>query len=158
MDSSHNADAAAAPSSGSAAGGMAAQLPSQGSGHTPRPAANGDSHASSGAAANQTATVASDGAPMPAQNSEEPSSALTSSPNGHENGSSSPKPKIRIKLKMSPKRSDEGPQGKSDGTSEAGAKDEEDWLCLKCINNNDHKRIRCWNCKGWKVSQFIFLL
>jgi hypothetical protein len=36
------------------------------------------------------------------------------------------------------------------GATETGAEDEEDWLCLKCINNNEANRIRCWNCKGWK--------
>ena len=82
-----------------------------------------------------------------------------------------PKPKIRIKLKLSPKRdspkdmkltNEDDSNGKS-STQETSApqsdnvdgEDEGDWLCLKCINNNESKRIRCWNCKGWRVS-FLF--
>ena len=87
----------------------------------------------------------------------------------------SPKPKIRIKLKLSPKRNlsedanlknDEDVNSKSSAQAisisqperEDDGEDEEDWLCLKCINNNESKRIRCWNCKGWKVRQFCLLV
>ena len=81
----------------------------------------------------------------------------------------SSKPKIRIKLKLSPKKEESqgsddknesidmkmfGVEGRAQPLSEGSDEDEEDWLCLKCINHNAPKRIRCWNCKGWKVRAF----
>ena len=77
--------------------------------------------------------------------------------------SASPKPKLRIKLKLSPKRGEAENGAESSGTARAEGdtapteeeEEEEDWLCLKCINHNAPKRIRCWNCKGWKVRHFL---
>lgn len=79
--------------------------------------------------------------------------------NDLEDGSAgvSPKPKIRIKLKVSPKRATSNMDDGASGATETGAEDEEDWLCLKCINNNEANRIRCWNCKGWKVNHILCL-
>ena len=87
----------------------------------------------------------------------------SSAPSNDDGHSASAKPKLRIKLKLSPKRrdakngSESAETARAEGdTAQTEEEEEEDWLCLKCINHNAPKRIRCWNCKGWKVRQFLF--
>jgi hypothetical protein len=84
-----------------------------------------------------------------------PSSDQPSDLNSDGSASVSPKHKIRIKLKLSSNGKTEGSSGlaeaKTDSDQAGEEVNEEDWLCLKCINNNGAKRTRCWNCKGWKV-------
>lgn len=88
-----------------------------------------------------------------------PSSDQPSNLNVNGSASVSPKPKIRIKLKLSSNRETEGSSGLAEAQTDSDQAeeevDEEDWLCLKCINNNGAKRTRCWNCKGWKVRTCI---
>jgi hypothetical protein len=77
---------------------------------------------------------------------------------------SSKPPKLRIKIR-SPKREQHEAKDPANGVQDSSStpspsphhvtgseitQEGGNWLCTKCINNNAAKRIRCWNCKGWK--------
>ena len=78
----------------------------------------------------------------------------------------SPKPKIRIKLRVgqspkkeaqesksndaSVKKTPQSPPQKSITAASVASPQDGGWLCLKCIHPNGPHKLRCGNCKGWK--------
>jgi hypothetical protein len=170
MEGSHNAEQNVAASIHAASSNATAAVNSPGQNELEAPMKGADNLSCPldvAATASESASVMAEAASFLAEGSAAAPSAPANDLNGHVNVNVSPKPKIRIKLKLgsSPKKDAPVPsdvkivEDDSNPTEkDPPEEDEEDWLCLKCINNNGHKRIRCWNCKGWKVRQMLLVL